>query len=263
MGCLVLPQISLFMPPKSLLRVGFGGEGFTPQSPAPISTLPMGNIFGTNSFTPQNSTPPAPLGHCPFSYSPHGVRWDAPTPKTHNIGFPHPREQVGSAAPDGRQELERGGGPGGPGTPKATEGSDTMLPFTGPRRGSRPFLPRHNRGGPRAPLVCIVRPAAPHPTPPTPAPPFCPPSDNGSALCAWLDKDFVSEKETVFVCQKRLAKKGTGRSGGCSGAASLAAPRSIGLARPPLRHPKSQRGWGKKVLDGKFARSHRANPVPR
>lgn len=162
-GCLVLPQISLLCPQKSLLQVGFGGEDFSPQSPAPISTLPVGDVFGTICFTPQNSALPAPLGHCPLSYSPYGVRWDAPTPKTQdNRGFPHPGEQVGSAAPDGRQEL--GGGDRGPGTPKATEGSDTMLPFTGLRRGSRPFLPRHNRGGPARHLCALCASSPPRPS---------------------------------------------------------------------------------------------------
>lgn len=117
-----------------------------------------------------------------------------------------------------------------------------MLPFTGPRRGSRPFLPRHNRGGP-ARHLCALCAGSPPPSPPNPppAPPFCPPSDNGSALCARLDKDFVSEKETVFVCQKRSAKK---RDGEERPAASLAAPLSIGLAQPRARSRRPISVWG-------------------
>lgn len=52
--------------------------------------------------------------------------------------------------------------------------------------------------------------------PPPPAPPLRPPSDNGAALCAWLDKDFVAGKEPGFVWQDR-ARPGPGRSGQRSG----------------------------------------------
>lgn len=188
---LVCPR-SAFLSPKT---TGRGGEDFSSRSPqhphSPRTTLPRGCGVGGHRthhpicFAPKNSAP---------SNTPSAL----------------PRLSDGKRGPPKRPEKGwadggswRGDNPEG--MPKGTGGSDTMLPLRGPRRGSRPFLPRHNRGGPTRHLgaLCGGR-------PPPSAPPFCPPSDNGSALCAWLDKDFVAEKEPVFVCQKRSAKKRDG-----------------------------------------------------
>lgn len=233
MGCLVLPQISLLMPPKSLLRVGFGGEGFTPQSPAPVSTLPMGDIFGTTSFTPQNSTPPAPLDHGPFSYSPHSVRWDAPTPKTH-IGFPHPREQVGSAAPDGRQELEKGGDRGGQGRPRRRRAQTQCCHSRGRAVGPGPSCPDTIGAAPARHLCALCARQPPTPPPP-PLPLLSVPHRIMDPLCVlgWTRTLFRRKKLCLSVRRDRPRK---GRGGAVAAAGQRPSPLPAALA---LRGPRS------------------------
>lgn len=136
------------------------------------------------------------------------------------------------------------------GMPKGTGGSDTMLPLRGPRRGSRPFLPRHNRGGPTRHLgaLCGGR--------PPPRPLLSVPHRIMDPLCVlgWT-RTLWRRKNRCLSVRRDRPRKGMGRSGWLE--RGSVPHRSIGLARPPRHRRYSQRCWGggKKSLLGTRGRA--------
>lgn len=223
------PRSAFYAPknPFSRLVLEVRTSALSPQHPFP--PCPWVTSLGPFASHPKTQPFQHPLATAPFPTAPTVSGGTLrPQKRRTTVAFPTQGNRLALLPQTGGRSW--GGGTGGQGRPRRRRAQTQCCHSRGCAVGPGPSCPDTIGAAPRA--TCVhCGPAAP------PAPPFCPPSDNGSALCAWLDKDFVSEKETVFVCQKRSAKKGTGRSGGCSGAASLAAPRSIGLARPPLRHP--------------------------
>lgn len=193
------------------LQNPFSGLGVNARtSTLSVPAAPTDDTFWAVSFAPRHPALPRLLWPTPISPIPCSAQRDSTTPKTEkNGGFPHPEERVRLCPRQAAGARGGKGGDRGPGTPKATKAQTQCCHSRGRAVGPGPSCPDTIGAAPRATCVHCA-PAAP---PPPTAPPFCPPSDNGSALCARLDKDFVSEKETVFVCQKRSAKKGTGRSG--------------------------------------------------
>lgn len=89
-----------------------------------------------------------------------------------------------------------------------------MLPFTGPRRGSRPFLPRHNRGGPARHLCALCAGSPPPPPSAPPQPLLSVPHRIMDPLCVlgWTRTLFRRKKLCLSVRRDR-PRKGTGRSG--------------------------------------------------
>lgn len=112
-----------------------------------------------------------------------------------------------------------------------------MLPFTGPRRGSRPFLPRHNRGGPARHLCALCA-----GSPPPPQPLLSVPHRIMDPLCVlgWTRTLFRRKKLCLSVRRDRPRK---GR-GGAAGSVPRCSPQHWPCAARRPQPPSHQRRGG-------------------